>query len=269
MQINWESFKAYNQDASGVRIKFENLCRQLFANENLTGNKQFKYLHANPNNYGIETEPIFDETNKRWIGFQAKFFDSRVSYSQIEHSAQETVDHYTGKVNLVYLFCNKPLATDSLTDTIGILSKANITLQLITDDAILDLVSCKYPYLGLLYFGNYTLNQEWFATHATYMFDELGERFNRDFNVETAYSTELSLFLHDQQAAVFLNAKKHTLLGNAKELHEKGGGADSHCCRTSAGCLPYYNNYKKSYSAMSLLNSSSETVFSFSFTTCL
>lgn len=53
------------------------------------------------------------------------------------------------------------------------------------------------------------------------------------------------------------------------QLHEKGGGADSHCCRTSAGCLPYYNNYKKSYSAMSLLNSSSETVFSFSFTTCL
>ena len=221
MQINWESFKTYNQDASGIQIKFENLCRQLFVNENLTGNKQFKYLHANPNNYGIETEPIFDETNKRWIGFQAKFFDSRVSYSQIEHSAQETVEHYAGKVDLVYLFCNKPLTTDSLTNTMGILSKANISLQLITDNAILDLVRGNYPYLGLLYFGNYTLNQEWFTTHAAYMFEDLGERFNRDFNVETVYSTELSLFLHDQQAADYINSKKHTLLNNAGELYEK------------------------------------------------
>lgn len=49
--------------------KFEDLCRQLFANENISGNKQFKYLHANPNNHGLEAEPIYDETNKRWIGF--------------------------------------------------------------------------------------------------------------------------------------------------------------------------------------------------------
>lgn len=73
MHINWESFAAYNHDARGIRFKFEDLCRQLFANENLTGNKQFRYLHANPNNHGLETEPIYDETNKRWIGFQAKF----------------------------------------------------------------------------------------------------------------------------------------------------------------------------------------------------
>lgn len=49
--------------------KFEDLSRQLFANENISGNKQFKYLHANPNNHGLEAEPIYDETNKRWIGF--------------------------------------------------------------------------------------------------------------------------------------------------------------------------------------------------------
>ena len=73
MQINWESFKAFNQDAQGVRLKFENLCRQIFANENLSKNKEFRYLHANPNNYGIETEPIYDEMNQRWIGFTVFF----------------------------------------------------------------------------------------------------------------------------------------------------------------------------------------------------
>lgn len=228
MQINWESFKTNNQDASGIRFKFENLCRQLFANENLSGNKQFRYLHANPNNYGLETEPIFDETNKRWIGFQAKFFDNAVDYAQIKHSAEETVEHYTGKdgiVDLVFLFCNKPITSTAkgYIDTVSLLKRNNIEIQLITDDAILDLVRNKYPYLGFYYFGNLMLMQEWFVKNATYMFDELGERFNRDFNVETAYSTELSLFLHDQQATDFLNAKKHTLLDNAEELSEKNG----------------------------------------------
>lgn len=58
MQINWESFITYNQDSRGVRYKFEDLCRQLFINENLSDNMQYRYLHANPNNYGLEAEPI-------------------------------------------------------------------------------------------------------------------------------------------------------------------------------------------------------------------
>ena len=63
MQINWESFSTYNHDVRGIQFKFEDLCRQLFSNENLLGNKQFRYLHANPNNHGLEAEPIYDEVN--------------------------------------------------------------------------------------------------------------------------------------------------------------------------------------------------------------
>ena len=63
MQINWESFLTHVHDAHGVQLNFEDLCRQLFANENLSENKQFRYLHANPNNHGLETEPIYDEKN--------------------------------------------------------------------------------------------------------------------------------------------------------------------------------------------------------------
>ncbi|KAI4450751.1 hypothetical protein C823_005288 [Eubacterium plexicaudatum ASF492] len=168
MQINWESFATYNHDIRGIRFKFEDLCRQLFANENLSGNKQFRYLHANPNNHELETEPIYDETNKRWIGFQAKFFDQDV--------------------------------------------------QLVTDTAVLDLIRNKYPYLGLYYFGNHTIQQEWFTTHTSYMLDELGERYNRDFNVGTVFSDELSLFIHDRRAAEYLNAKKTVLLDEISEL---------------------------------------------------
>ena len=216
MQINWDNFKTYNQDSRGVRYKFEDLCRQLFANENLSGNKQFRYLHANPNNYGLETEPIYDEINQRWIGFQAKFFDGDVDYSQIKHSAELTAEYYTGKagiVNLIYLYSNKPITatSKSYTEIINLLKANSIEIQLVTDNAILDLVRDKYPYLGLYYFGNHTISQNWFATQAKYMFDELGERFNREFNVGTKFETELALFIHDQMAADYLNKRKELL----------------------------------------------------------
>jgi len=57
--INWDSFKNNNPDIKGLNIKYENLCRQLFFYENLFGNKKFRYLHADPTNPGLETEPIF------------------------------------------------------------------------------------------------------------------------------------------------------------------------------------------------------------------
>lgn len=217
MQINWESFKAFNQDAQGVRLKFENLCRQIFANENLSKNKEFRYLHANPNNYGIETEPIYDEMNQRWIGFQAKFFDGDVDYEKIKDSARKIVEYYTGKVgyvNLVYLFSNKPITSTAkgYVDTVSLLKRNNIDLQLVTDNAILDLVKDKYPYLGMYYFGNHPLKPEWFFMHANHMFDELGERYNREFNVQTEILDELSLFVHDQRAVKYVNEKKEKLL---------------------------------------------------------
>lgn len=223
MRINWDSFATYNHDARGIRLKFEDLCRQLFANEYVTGNKQFRYLHANPNNHGLETEPIYDETNKRWIGFQAKFFDQDVDYGQIKHSAEKTVEYYTGKegiVNLVFLFCNKPITStaNGYTNAVKVLKKENIDVQLITDTTILDLIRNKYPYLGAYYFGNHPMQKEWFVTHTSYMLDELGERYNRKFNVETVFSDELSLFIHDRRAAEYLNAKKTALLGEISEL---------------------------------------------------
>ena len=223
MQINWDSFKIYNIDSRGIRFKFEDLCRILFANEFLSGNKQFRYLHSNPNNPGLETEPIFSEQSKQWIGFQAKYFENGVDYDQIKHSANQIIDHYTGKdgfVDLVYLFSNKPISSKAkgYKDTVNLLSKHNIDVRLITDDAILDLVRNKYAHLGLYFFGNHTLNAEWFATHISHALDDLGERYNRDFNIETESLKELSLFLRDESAVDYLNNKKKNLLIQLNEL---------------------------------------------------
>lgn len=223
MQINWDSFKIYNIDSRGIRFKFEDLCRILFANEFLSGNKQFRYLHSNPNNPGLETEPIFSEQSKQWIGFQAKYFENGVDYDQIKRSANQIIDHYTGKdgfVDLVYLFSNKPISSKAkgYKDTVNLLSKHNIDVRLITDDAILDLVRNKYAHLGLYFFGNHTLNAEWFATHISHALDDLGERYNRDFNIETESLKELSLFLRDESAVDYLNNKKKNLLIQLNEL---------------------------------------------------
>ena len=71
-QITWEQFITVNNDARGVRYKFEDLCRQLFTYEFLSKNKIHKYVHSNPNNPGIESEPILNEETDKYIGYQAK-----------------------------------------------------------------------------------------------------------------------------------------------------------------------------------------------------
>ena len=44
------------------------------------------------------------------------------------------------------------------------------------------------------------------------MFDELQERYNKEFDVETLFSDELSLFINDSKAVNLINVKKKALL---------------------------------------------------------
>lgn len=141
-KITWEQFITHNHDARGVRYKFEDLCRQLFTYEFLSRNNVYKYVHSNPNNPGIELEPIWDEVNNKYIGYQAKFFDNDDDYNQIKESAQKAIKHYKEKLDLIYLFCNKALTTncDSYKGIEKLLYDAGIALQPIMDTTILDLV---------------------------------------------------------------------------------------------------------------------------------
>ena len=100
MEINWDTFRTANRDSRGIQFRFEDLCRQLFEHEFLVRN-QHTYLHCNPNNPGLEADPIYDESSKRKIGFQVKFFENKVDYRQIEHSAEEIIAHYAGQVDTV------------------------------------------------------------------------------------------------------------------------------------------------------------------------
>lgn len=221
-QITWEQFVTCNNDARGVRYKFEDLSRQLFTYEFLSQNKKHKYVHSNPNNPGIESEPILDEENDRYIGYQAKFFDKDADYNQIKESAEKAVKHYKGRLDVIYLFCNKALTTtcDGYKDIEKMLSDANIVLQLITDTTILDLVR-KYPFLGKYYFDDHNISHEGFVNRASITVDILGERFNAEFNVDTEASRDLSIFLQDRYALDYYNGKKRNLIEEVASLRWK------------------------------------------------
>lgn len=218
-QITWEQFVVSNNDARGIRYKFEDLSRQLFIHEFLSGNSKYKYLHSNPNNPGVESEPILDEQNGKYIGYQAKFFDNNVDYGQIKSSAQKAIKEYKGTLDIIYLFCNKTLTT-TCTGYRGVeklLQDADIELQLITDTTILDLVR-KYPILGQFYFDDHGISHEWLKDRASTIASILGERFNPDFNVDTEAEHHLSIFLHNQKALAYFNAKKEALIEEIDSL---------------------------------------------------
>lgn len=218
-QITWEQFITVNNDARGVRYKFEDLCRQLFTYEFLSKNKIQKYVHSNPNNPGIESEPILNEETDKYIGYQAKFFTNEVGYSQIKESAEKAVKHYKGKLDIIYLFCNKSVTTtrDSFKEIVNLLKDAGIEIQLITDTTILDLVR-KYPSLGKYYFDDHGISHEWLVNEADRVIDVLGERFNADFNVDTAAERNLSIFLQNHNAIDYFNNRKRELVKKIAQL---------------------------------------------------
>lgn len=221
VEVNWENFASNNNDPDGVRHKFENLCRQLFTNDYLKENKKSRNLHSNPNNPGIEAEPILDERTNQYIGFQVKFFDTSVDYGQILHSMEKALQYYTGKLSHIVLYCNKAITSTSKSyiNIVELLKKNNITIELVTDSAILDAVR-KYPYLANYYFGVNTISFEWVVAHNEKSFCDLGERFNRDFNVETETSKRLSLFARDQSAVQYINDKKENLIRKINRIKD-------------------------------------------------
>lgn len=213
--VTWETFINTRVNPRGVQFQFEDLCRQLFKNDFLKNNNGRKkdLIHSNPNHPGLEADPVFDENSNRWIGYQVKFFENNVNYREILKSAKQIVQHYSRKVDDVYLFCNKPIKNTAKTylEIEALLKASNIEIILVTDNEILDRVR-KYPYLANYYFNAHTITHDWIVEHTQQVVSTLGERYNANFNVDTNSSLQLSLFTHDEEALKYLNGKKENLL---------------------------------------------------------
>lgn len=150
--ISWAQFEMFNDNRTEA---FEDMCKDLFICEYL---KDSNNPHADHNNPGVEVIPIQepprdDGQPQRYISYQAKYFENNISDAQITHSLKEAVAYYTGKLDVIYLFCNKVISTgtERYKKYVKILNPANIELILVTNKDIFALVR-KYPRVADYYF---------------------------------------------------------------------------------------------------------------------
>ncbi len=152
--ISWTQFL---QCCTGdPHLRFEEMMRRLFIAEYLDGKELPVSETSHP---GIEVDPVLepvheDESPRRRISFQSKFFDKTVDYSQIKDSASVAANHYKGKLDLIYLFCNltiNPSRSSIYREAERLLLDAGIELIPISNGAILDLLF-KHDKIANYYF---------------------------------------------------------------------------------------------------------------------
>lgn len=99
-KINWDTFKVKNENQTK---SFEDLCYHLFCREHNLSNG----IKADFNQAGLETYPIKSNKTNKIIGFQAKFFEPSISYSQIEKSIKKALSNYKkAKLKEIHIYLN-------------------------------------------------------------------------------------------------------------------------------------------------------------------
>ena len=256
--ITWQQFEICNSDK---RNAFESMCRLLFKHTYLNNINTY---HSNANNPGVEIEPVLTESGKR-ISFQSKYFEKLDSscYSQIQHSANSAIKYYSGKLDVIYLYCNLDLTTTSKTyvKTVSDLKNNGIELVLISNNTILDQV-IEEPAIASYYFLAHNLDENWFYENITTSLNALGTRYNSKFNVTTSLNQYLDLFSCNDDAIKFLNGKKleaiRIIKSNCWKYDENRPFIDSLCrfiknlddvtISTISDCFDWSNRIKSEFS---------------------
>lgn len=102
IKIDWKRFEIKNPKATEA---FETLCYFLFCRKfNIT-----EGIRTDFNQVGLETEPVKDEKGKYW-GFQSKFFDKKIDYSNIESSIKKSLDNYSN-LDYIIIYLNQEART--------------------------------------------------------------------------------------------------------------------------------------------------------------
>ena len=137
MDITWDCFKYVN--SANKPAAFESICRLLFKHQFVS---DAQVMHSNPNNAGIECEPITRESDGKRLSFQAKFFENEIGNKQIEDSVNKAVSNYAGQLDVLYLYCNKNITKTSklYVQIKELLAQNNIELILVCNEEILGLL---------------------------------------------------------------------------------------------------------------------------------
>lgn len=213
--VTWTKFQQNNEKVSDA---FEKLSRALFKAEFCP---EHTVLHSDPNHPGVEVEPVRIK-NGKMASFQAKYFDNRVNYNQIEKSMDKVIQWIAGEIDEVYLFCNA-----KITRTCGSfkriedkLAEKNIQIIIVNDEEILEIV-LRYDHIKQAYFDIMCLSFSWFEEQVHRTLDDLGVRFNRNLNVFTETCNKLDLFLKNERAVHYINEKKSSIMKEIQEQSKK------------------------------------------------
>ena len=149
----WPQFAMCNDNPTK---SFEVMCRRLFKAVYMHGKGD---LHVNPNIPGIEVLPVLEPVNengskRKRISFQSKYLDQEKDiYSGFKKSAKQTAEHFRGKLDRVYLFCNKTLSTENKAykEIENILKQVDIETVPVSNEELLDLVN-EHPDIAETFF---------------------------------------------------------------------------------------------------------------------
>ena len=213
--VTWTKFQQNNEKVSDA---FEKLSRTLFKAEFCP---EHTVLHSDPNHPGVEVEPVRIK-NGKMASFQAKYFDNRVNYNQIEKSMDKVIQWLAGEIDEVYLFCNTKIKRkcDSFKRIEDKLAEKNVQIIIVNDEEILEIVS-RYDHIKQAYFDIMSLPFSWFEEQVHRTLDDLGVRFNRNLNVFTETCNKLDLFLKNERAVHYINEKKSSILKEIQEQSKK------------------------------------------------
>lgn len=211
--LSWAKFEVNNPNK---QFAFENMCRSLFFREFVL---ESEVLHSDPNHPGIEVAPVRSKHGDFNISFQAKYFDSNISYAQIKESLKKMLKVYVGCIDKVYLFCNKDVTSTSSSyrDIVEMLDVSGVAIILITGQTILDKVM-NYSTIFTTYFGQHSFTKEWFRENLELSLENLGNRYNARFNISTEVEDNLLLFLRGSNAEQLINARKHQVIEYLKKI---------------------------------------------------
>lgn len=203
--INWTQFEAVNENTTK---SFENLCRNLFKRHFFTKDV---ISRSNPNHAGTEIDPLFSDVTKSRISFQAKYL-SKIDYPQIKSSTDKVISNYRGKLDTLYLYCNRNLNIESkgFTRIEESLKDAGIQIVLITNEEILDQVFIHRD-LRSYYFKKHNIDKKWFEEESIKSLNNLGPRYNPELNEKTEAESLINLFIRDEEAIININNKKKKL----------------------------------------------------------
>lgn len=211
--LHWSTFEMINNNTTQA---FENMCRLLFQQQFLSKDT---ILNSKPNHPGIEVNPVEHSETGNIISFQSKYFKYRTDYSQIKSSMDQVINHYSEELDIVYLYSNTEINQDAkaFIKIVESLEEHGITIVLITNNAILDLIRDK-PIITTQFFNKNFLDKSWFIQQRKISLDIMEMRYNNLFNIATETENLFNYFLMNNWTVEMINKKLETAVNALESL---------------------------------------------------